>query len=310
MPRTSTTKAKSPRRTKTPAPAVAEFQTPAVELVTEPEVVSTKVMMTPKWASEILAKNTKNRPLRPARVERYASDMRDGRWKLNGESVILSDKDNLMNGQHRLHAVVSSGVTVPMMLTLGVDESAFATMDAGMNRTAGDVLGMRGIANFNQVAAMTRLVLNYRDDAPINRPRSPQQIEDAVAEHPEFEQYATTFGSLFNIGRSVAVACCMIADRFGEGDQSEQIAEFAHGVSSGANLATYDPRLVYRNKMMAMNADRQRRPEQSVVWYFTQRALSHHLNGSKLAKLATQRNTTPYFSEIPSATREMVRAKW
>jgi len=236
--------------------------------------------------------------------------MVEGRWKLNGEPIILSDKGNLMNGQHRLHAVIRSNTPAYMMLTEGVDEAAFATMDAGINRTAGDVLAMNGVTNFNHVAAMTRMMLNYKDGASINRPCSPQQIEEAVERHPEIEKYATSFGCLFNLGRSVAVACCVIASRFGEGDAGEQVADFVHGVASGANLADGDPRLIFRNKLIAMNYDRLRRPEQSVVWYYTQRALLHHLNGNKLAKLATERGVQPYFSEIPTATREMVRAAW
>ena len=274
------------------------------------KITSRFVMMTPLMAKAILDKNTRNRPLRKARIDRYAEEMAEGRWQQNGEPIIISDKDNLMNGQHRLYAVIKAGKPVPMMVVKGIDEGAFPTMDAGMIRTAGDVLGMRGVLNCNNVAAMARMTLNYRDEASIGRARTPSEIDEAVTKHPEIEKYASLYGSLSSIGRSVAVTVCMIADRFTDEDHSAKIAEFVQGVVTGADLSAFDPRLTYRNKMIAMNQDRQRRPEQSVVWYYTQRALSQHLEGAKIAKLSSQRGVKPYFSEIPSATHRMVSEKW
>jgi hypothetical protein len=282
-------------RPKTPAPAAVTFR---------------EVIMTPTLAREILGKNTRNRTIRQNRIERYAAEMAAGRWKQNGETISISDKNNLMNGQHRLLAVIKADTSVKMTIAEGIDETAFSTIDSGLSRTGGDVLAMRGVSNFNQVSAMVRMILNYKDGSSINTPRSPFQIEEAIIKHPEIAQYATSFGPLFNIGRSVAVSVCTIADLFSDEDSSEDIEEFVRGVSTGVNLSQFDPRLTFRNKLLIMNKDRQRRPEQSVVWYYAQRALSHHLSGAKVAKLSSQRGVAPYFSEIPSATREMVRAKW
>lgn len=179
MPRASTTTTKTtpPRKPTKAAPApapVAEFVTGTSEIVADGpalapahpspeqqilEVTHRSVMMTPELAQQILGRNTRNRHIRPARVDRYAGIMVSGGWRLNGEAVVLSKQGNLMNGQHRLHAVVRAGVAVPMTLTENVEEDTFATMDTGMNRTAGDVLAMRGVANFNQVAAITRMLL-------------------------------------------------------------------------------------------------------------------------------------------------------
>lgn len=307
---TATKRAPRTKRTEQPQP-VAEFVAQPVVAAPQTKVTFRDVMMTPQLANDILQRNTRNRPLRQSRVDRYARDMKRGDWKVNGETVSISDKGNLMNGQHRLHAVIKADVTVPMTLAEGVDESTFGTLDAGLARTAGDVLGMRGISHANNVAAMARMALNYKDGLSISTPRSNREIEDAFDQHPEMQEYISQTLPLIKLSHNtVMVTACFIASRFGEEGDEERMREFVKGVATGANLEEDDPRLVFRNKMLAMNQDRQRRPEQVVIWYFTQRAIQHYLGGSKLTKLATQKNLRPYFSEIPSATREKVKEAW
>ena len=302
-------KEKSPPKSKAAAPPVAEFIAPE-PVKAPPRIVPRVVEMTPEMAKDLLARNKRNRPIRKARVERYANEMKNGRWQLNGETIIVSDQGNLMNGQHRLHAVVTSETTVFMLLAEGIDEAAFSTMDSGLTRTAGDVLGMRGVSNFNQVSAITRLMLNYRDGAAISFPRTNKEIEDAVIRIPEIEDFVSNNGPLFTIGRSVAAACIFLAARFGPAEDSVKVQDFITGVLTGANLAEFDARLVYRNRMLAMNLDKKRRPEQVVVWYYTQRALGHFLNGTPISKLQAGRGEEPYFSPITSASRQTVKANW
>ena len=275
-----------------------------------PAVMSSPVLVTPELASAYLAANKRNRPLRKARVERYARDMTEGRWQMNGETIIISDEDNLLNGQHRLEAVVKAGVPVWMMVTTGVPESAFSTMDAGLTRTAGDVLGMKGVLNFNQVAAVARICLNYKDGVGLSTPRTNLEIEEALELHPEIETYVSSHNKIYNLAHSsIVIATCYLAQRFGI-DTENSVDDFVRGVSTGVNLDEFDARLTYRNKIIAMTADKQRRPEQTVIWYFTQRALAHWLNANTIAKLVPGRGETPHFSEIPSAPRERIADMW
>lgn len=298
------------RKPKPVAAPVVEAEASAPAMPPMPTVTSSPVLVTPSMASAYLASNTRNRPLRKSRIERYASDMAAGRWQMNGETIIISDEGNLLNGQHRLEALVKAGVPVWMMVTTGVPETAFSTMDAGLTRTAGDVLGMKGILNFNQVAAVARICLNYKDGMPLSRARTNLEIEEAIALHPEIEQYVSSHNKIYALTHSsLVIAICYLAQRFGT-ETSNTVDDFVRGVSTGVNLDEFDARLTYRNKIIAMTADKQRRPEQTVVWYFTQRAMAHWLNGTTIAKLVPGRGETPHFSEIPSAPRARVAEMW
>ena len=310
----------APQSTKTPKAAKTKRSAPVAQPVAseavvappmpQPGIIAQPILVTPEMAAAYLAANKRNRPLRKARVERYARDMSEGRWQMNGETIIISDEGNLLNGQHRLEAVVKAAVPVWMMVTSGVPESAFSTMDAGLTRTAGDVLGMKGILNFNQVAAVARICLNYKDGVSLSTPRTNLEIEEAIELHPEIESYVSSHNKIYNLTHSsIVIAICYIAQRFGE-DTQNSVDDFVRGVSTGVNLDEFDARLTYRNKIIAMTADKQRRPEQTVVWYFTQRALTHYLNDNAIAKLVPGRGETPHFSEIPSAPRQRVAELW
>lgn len=81
------------------------------------------VSVTPAFAAALLEKNYANRPISPKRVEFYADQMKEGKWTLSNTSIAIGEADgSLYDGQHRLAAVVKSGVTVPMIFSWHRDE--------------------------------------------------------------------------------------------------------------------------------------------------------------------------------------------
>lgn len=91
--------------------------------------------ITPKTAAEYLKKNTDNyRKISRATVYKYASDMKSGRWQLNGEAIEFGADGTLKNGQHRLAAIVVADKPVTMLVVHGVDDSV-NIYDSGSNRT-------------------------------------------------------------------------------------------------------------------------------------------------------------------------------
>jgi len=116
------------------------------------------VKVTPDMASKWLKKNSNNRTVSKWVVQNYARQMRENKWQLNGEAIMFDTKGNLMNGQHRLLAVIEADATVPMAVGRGFPESVKDTFDQHRKRTAADVLMMHGIHSGNTVAAVVRLL--------------------------------------------------------------------------------------------------------------------------------------------------------
>ena len=109
--------------------------------------------ITPEEALELLKFNTRNRPLKKNVVIDYARQMKDGLWKTNGEPIIISDGNVILDGQHRLAACVKSNTPITSVITTGVDASVFDTIDTGIVRTGGDILSIDGVKNANHISA-------------------------------------------------------------------------------------------------------------------------------------------------------------
>ena len=117
------------------------------------------VEMTPKLAQKYLEKNESNRNLRPKKVAEYRRQMEKGYWHLTPQGISISPEGKLINGQHRLHAVIAFGEAVPMVVTTGVPHEAQQYMDTGVTRRIYDALKMfDNEKNAHQLTAMSRAI--------------------------------------------------------------------------------------------------------------------------------------------------------
>lgn len=119
------------------------------------------VDVTPDLAEKWLGQNNHNRNLRDRAVAAYARDMKAGNWAENGESIKFAKDGTLLDGQHRLWAVVDSGVTVRMLVVTGLEGSDQETMDAGRKRSLSDALHLRGEINSSILGSVLRRTLMW-----------------------------------------------------------------------------------------------------------------------------------------------------
>lgn len=117
--------------------------------------------ITPETASEYLGKNVKNRVLSKSRVSALSSAMKSGEWESNGDTIRFDKSGNLIDGQHRLSAIVDCGISQEMIVVKGLNEKSFTTIDSGKARTASDVLSVEGVKYYRAAASISRLVLNW-----------------------------------------------------------------------------------------------------------------------------------------------------
>lgn len=111
--------------------------------------------VTPEGAKELLKLNTKGqRTVSAAAVERYASDMATQDWDFNGDTIKISDKNELIDGQHRLSSIVLSNEPQVLLIVWGLDESVMETIDSGRKRTFADQLKRKGMSRHTLVAAI------------------------------------------------------------------------------------------------------------------------------------------------------------
>lgn len=98
--------------------------------------------ITPSLAAAWLKANTCNRPMRQSRIDQLARQMQAGHWGLTHQGVAFNCNGTLLDGQHRLAAIVQANVPVKMVVTRGVRQDMQLFMDDHAKRTANDSLSL------------------------------------------------------------------------------------------------------------------------------------------------------------------------
>lgn len=150
-----------------------------------------RIRMTPAMAQQLLESNQLNRPLAPGHAERIAGQIKAGKWRFNGDTIKISKTGDVLDGQHRLWAIIESDTPVDTIVIFGIDRDAFATIDTIRKpRSLGDTVALAGQAKYRSVigAALSwhirwrkGFIETYR--APKNRIEN-SDIEVALADHP------------------------------------------------------------------------------------------------------------------------------
>lgn len=150
-------------------------------------VISEAGELTPAIAQTLLERNDGNRPLRMAKLNQYISDIQNDRWQFNGETIIIAKNGSMNNGQHRAHAVVATGKSIPILFVFGVERESRKTVDTGASRGAHDHLSVEGFVQPTTLAAVTRFVLAFeanerRGFVGLNRITASEVFERAITD--------------------------------------------------------------------------------------------------------------------------------
>lgn len=121
-------------------------------------LVSEMELITPILAEQYLETNQNNRKVNKRLVAEYAKQIRDGEWLQNGESIKFSEDGVLLDGQHRLQAIILSETPCEVLVIRGLSKESSKTIDTGKRRNRSDVLYMAGFQNVTALAGALRIV--------------------------------------------------------------------------------------------------------------------------------------------------------
>ena len=116
------------------------------------------VLITPQKAKLLLEKTIGNRELIKQKLELYERQILENKWVLNGQCIIVGDKGHLLDGHHRLQAIVQTDKPAQMSIIHGIKEENFATIDSGASRKSGQVFTIAGIKNAHNIASIVNAV--------------------------------------------------------------------------------------------------------------------------------------------------------
>lgn len=210
------------------------------------------VVISPEVARKVLDSiNTHNRPLRQGHVDWIKQIIEDDEWAPTHQGGAIDWDGTLQDGQHRLEAIWQTGVSVPMMWTVGMDPKFFGKVDTNKTRNARDTAYIRGETDPGPISATAKMlvvvdrfgpdahvkykshkVTNDTVDRAIEAMGDPLRaaVRDAKELKKEFKKLNPS---------AMAAAIYLIRQRLPENDL--RVAKFLYDLRYGENILKGDP---------------------------------------------------------------------
>lgn len=183
------------------------------------------IEVTPELAEEWLNRSegvVVNRSVSNATVAKYTRMLKNGRWHNgNPQTVAIDTRGFVIDGQHRLLAVIEAGVAATFLVAFDCDTDAQAVMDDGRRRGPSDfsgvsrekvavvrvMTGMRSMGNAEVLEAAAELseAVDFACDALPKLPRvslAPVRAVIAMAFYTQDRARLREFGLVLSSGRT------------------------------------------------------------------------------------------------------------
>jgi hypothetical protein len=244
------------------------------------------VLLTPVLAFLLMERNEGNRNISSHNSEAIKNDILANRWMFNGESIVVSVKGHLLDGQHRCDAVIQTRKPITVNLVFGAKEEARFTIDIGRPKSAANFLHMKGYTDCANLAATISLVIEYQrsGDIPASyaRPTKTQVTQTAdelkgIQASIDIVQSATRRG----LGSRAVLAFCHYVFKKRAGAVAAD--EFITKLLDGDGLRKGNPIFHCRDRLIGLRGNIQARVRVLVVF----RAWNHWRLNETVSKIVT-----------------------
>lgn len=201
------------------------------------ERVRTTANISPGLAALMLELNIGNRHITESKVLQHIERLQAGTFILHHQGIAFANIRVINDGQHRLTAIVRSGISAASDITFGADREEMAVVDQGKARTAGDILSIRQQKSWNLRASVARHLLF------IKRGGHPVPDTQAIADYA-IETASDEMDEALKAGGSIAAAKICAPTPFAlayyhirtNTARLSRFKEFMNGFSKGENL--------------------------------------------------------------------------
>jgi hypothetical protein len=246
-------------------------------------------------------KNSNNRPVSQSTVDRYIQEIKSGRWKTNGQPVIFSKSGWLMNGQHRLKAIVAANKSIETLIVWGIDDDAFDTIDDGSQRSLGDVFAIKGEGNPKLLGSGVRFLWVYATGQIATRDLRKGKIatkpllEQTLERHPGLRQSTKFYAMLKSRPGGLLIAAGMAIGLhylFALVDE-KKADEFFNVLQSGVGLTEGHPILLLRARLISGKKEASMNLTSLAIYFFTVTTWNAFVSDQPLKRLAVVQDAPP-----------------
>jgi len=278
------------------------------EISLDMSVRATVIMIvTPGMAAEFLKKNGVNRPIRNTHVNGYAQVIREGGFKTTHQGLAFAFNGTLLDGQHRLLAIIKSGIAVEMMITTGLELDTFDSMDCGVTRKASDrVTFTKGVDRNAKLVAVSGGIHILISSRKVKYARN---LVSAKVIRERYEEYKISIHTIMDeifykvpaeikqsfINNRNVLAACVLYHHYHNGEGFEFASRLFHGAPSDG---IDDPILVTRSYMTRKKPGPKEQMER-LFW-----AMKAYHEGKKSKKPGKEKD--PFFLQSEIVEEEII----
>lgn len=240
----------------------------------------------PERAKALLA-GTRNRRLRNYYVAKLARDMEAGNWRPNSVIQIATTPDGevLIDGQHRMAAVISSNVPQEFIVACGLSLNDQLVIDTGRSRTLSDTLTLRGETNTQTLAAAIGWLWRRQRGVPASQ-SMPTMAEglQVLHDNPALRQsLAPTRPACSSLRISGGLGCCLHYEMSKLDPESAD--DFWHKLHTGLDVHERHPIYLLRSRLEKNAISTVARIDTVMIHALIIKAWNVYLHGGELGSL-------------------------
>lgn len=204
-------------------------------------MISSRIeMVTPEMAMEWLTTETNlnNRPLRLPVVRKYVRDMSARNWMFNGDTLKFDWNGKLLDGQHRLHAIIDANHPAEFLIVRNLNPDAYKSIDIGARRTPGDMMQHAGSKHASAAAAAAKVLHWYENgQKDFTLAQSIAELVAVYQKHPALEAHVARYNNSSAVRKKLRVGSAWPAFTYlVHRKLPDELEEFIAGVSDGFDL--------------------------------------------------------------------------
>jgi hypothetical protein len=264
--------------------------------------------ITPEMAKKWLNKNNiQNRPISFATVDKYATDMINGKWSLTHQGIGFYRSGNFADGQHRLMAIVKANCTIQMLVTFDIEDEASTDIDGVKPRTVVDQLNISGTTWIkNKHTSMIRLLINVKYNNFKSNLSAHEMLRIAVFLKKNLVYAANNFKTTKK-GISSSIVLSAVAMAHLNGVDENRLADFCRILYSGVIDSTDDTSAIrLRDYLTSIQGNHDIAKQRKDVFLKVQRAIKAFCQNEQLGRIYIPASIIYEIPELLSKDQQII----
>jgi hypothetical protein len=220
-----------------------------------PGILSRAVYLTPAEAKTMLERNRHNRKISEQTIKKYVQEILADEWLVTPAGIGFDCEGTLVDGQHRLNAIVRANRTVPIVITTGLPVASQEKVDRQRRRTLFDALYLSGFTTCRQEVEIATCLVRRAVRSDSGVVPSDVMVKQSIECHRE--HIAAVLKVMKSANKKVRGLCqaafLSAAVLYHEID-AEKCIEFLEGVRTGILLTQDHPAMRLRRFLLGETA--------------------------------------------------------